>query len=288
MKKISFVIIIVIIVFLSSKCLKRDNMEGITVYTTVYPIKYLAEELYGYNSVVESVYPKGVDIKTYKIADKKIADYAKESSLFIYNGLSEEGEMAAKFLKYNPNIRIIDVSQGLQTKNYIEELWLLPTNYLMMALNIKNGLKEYIDNQYIHQEIEENYDKIKTDISKIEAELKVISEISKNKVIVTANESLLYLNKYGYEVISLDNKNDKVSETIITRVKKLISNKEISYIFVLDNYKENEIIRDLIANTKIELIKIETVNNLGEENNIKSYIEVFQNNLEAIKKEVEK
>lgn len=287
MKKILLTLTLVVIILLTAGCIKRDTMEGIVVYTTVYPIQYLAEELYGYNSTVKSVYPRGVDASTFEISDKKIKDYAKESSLFIYNGLSNEKEMAAKFLKYNPDIRIIDVSQGLSINNYIEELWLSPTNYLMMALNIKNGLKEYIDNQFIHQEVEENYDKIKADISKIEAELKVISELSKNKYLVIDNDALLFLKKYGYDVISLDIKINKIDENTTTLVKKLISNKEISYIFILDNQKESELARNLMANTKIQLAKIETINNLPEEDQVNSYIEVFQKNLEIIKSEIE-
>jgi len=102
MKKYSLLIIILISIMLSG-CFKRDDLEGINVYTTIYPIKFLSEKLYGYNSEVYSIYPKGVDVKNYPISDKKIADYAKESSLFIYNGLSEEKDMAAKFLKNNKN-----------------------------------------------------------------------------------------------------------------------------------------------------------------------------------------
>lgn len=287
MKKIFLLILITLVTFLSSGCFSRDSMEGITVYTTVYPVTFLAEELYGYNSTVKSVYPKGVDNKTYKISDKKIKDYAKESLLFIYNGQSDEKEMAAKFLKYNHKIRIIDVSQGLSDKPYVEELWAAPSNYLMMALNIKNGLKEYIDNQFIHEEIEENYDQIKINISKIEAELKVISELSDNKVIVTDTDALLFLKKYGFEVISLDENQNKVLETTITKVKRLISEEKISYIFLFDNYKESELVRDLIANTKIKLAPLTTKNYLLEEDINKSYLEIMQNNLETIKKEID-
>lgn len=288
MKKILLIIFIIIFGLANTGCFSRDSMEGITVYTTVYPVTYLADELYGYNSTVKSVYPKGVDPKTYKISDKKIEDYAKGSSLFIYNGQSDEKEMAAKFLKYNHKIRIIDVSQGLSEKPYIEELWVSPSNYLMMALNIKNGLKEYIDNQFIHEEVEENYEKIKISISKIEAELKVISELGDNKTIVVDTDSLLFLKRYGFEVISLDEKQNKVLESTITKVKKLISDEKISYIFLFDNYKESQLVRDLIANTKIKLASIITNNNLAEDDTNKKYLETMQDNLEIIKKEIEK
>ena len=49
MKKLSLIIIVVLLIFLSSRCIKRDNMEGIIIYTTVYPVEYLANE-YGLDS----------------------------------------------------------------------------------------------------------------------------------------------------------------------------------------------------------------------------------------------
>lgn len=285
MKKFNLFLLILIISISISGCFKRDDLEDITVYATIYPIKYLTEELYGYNSVVKSIYPKGIDVKNYPISDKKITDYAKESSLFVYNGLSNEKDMAANFLKNNKEIRIIDVSQGLKIKYDIEELWLSPTNYLMLALNIKNGLKEYIDNQYIHQEIEENYNNLKTNISKIEAELKVIAENSKNKTIVIANDSLLFLTRYGYDVISIDNRFNEPNQESIARVKKLISEKKLEYIFKLENYPESELLRDLTVNTKVEIINLGVIINLAENDDETTinYLTVMQENVEKIK-----
>ncbi len=286
MKKILVLILITIITTLTSGCFSRDLMEGITIYSTSYPVTFLANELYGYNSTVKSVYPKGVDPKTYVISDKKIKDYAKESSLFIYNGHTNEKEMAAKFLKYNKNIRIIDVSQGLKEKPYVEELWIAPSNYLMLALNIKNGLKEYIDNQFIHEEIEENYEKIKVSISKIEAELKVISELGDDNTLVIDNDALLYLKKYGFNVISVDTTQNNIPELTTNNVKRLIKDGILTSIILLDSYKENELVRDIIANTKVNLAPIITKNYLLENDDNINYFDIMQNNLEIIRKEV--
>lgn len=285
MKKLIFSIVIIGIIFMTSGCFKRDDLEGATVYTTIYPIKYIVQELYGENSIVKSIYPKGVDVLEYPISDKKIKDSAKESELFIYNGLSNEKEMAVKFLNNNKKIRIIDASQGLKIAGSVEELWLSPSNYLMLALNVKNGLKEYIDNTYIHQEIEENYNELKSDISLLEAELKVIADNAKSNTIVVTNDSLLFLSKYGFDVISIDNNVNEVSDATKTQVKKLISDKKLSYIFRQENTKETELLRDLIVNTKVEVVILDVITNLKEDQdeNTTNYIAVMRENAEKIR-----
>ena len=56
-----------LIIFLSILCLtgcfKRDDMENINIYTTIYPITYITERLYGEYSNIESIYPDGVNVK---------------------------------------------------------------------------------------------------------------------------------------------------------------------------------------------------------------------------------
>ena len=54
MKKI---VIFLIVLFSLTGCLKRDTMEGIDIYTTVYPLEYIASRLYGNNSNIKSIYP---------------------------------------------------------------------------------------------------------------------------------------------------------------------------------------------------------------------------------------
>ena len=36
-----------LVLMLSTSCIKRDNMENINIYTTIYPIDYIIERLYG-------------------------------------------------------------------------------------------------------------------------------------------------------------------------------------------------------------------------------------------------
>ena len=80
-------------------------------------------------------------------------------------------------INYNKNLKVIDVSMGMNYDNNIAELWLNPYNYLMMAQNTKNGLLEYISNPYLISNdegtgIENKYEELKYNISRYENAVK--------------------------------------------------------------------------------------------------------------------
>ena len=144
MKKI---ISLLLCVFIITGCFKRDTMEDINIYTTVYPIEYITERLYGDNSTIRSIYPDGVNLKEYLsqsdgLTEKQIKEYAN-SSLFIFNGLSDEADYVVKFFKYNKNLKIIDAAYGLDTTYSLSDVWLNPSNILMLGQNIKNELSYF-------------------------------------------------------------------------------------------------------------------------------------------------
>ena len=150
--------------FILSGCFRRDDMEGINIITTVYPLEYVTNKLYGNNSVINSIYPDEIDITKYKISSKEYKDHSKQD-LFIYNGASADRDIALNLVNKNKNILIMDANFGMETQYGIEELWLNPSNLLMISQNIKNSLIELIDSKYIRDEITESYNELKVELS---------------------------------------------------------------------------------------------------------------------------
>ena len=123
--------LLLIAIFLTTGCsFVKDNLENATIYTTVYPLEYLVNTLYGDYAEVSSIYPQDIDVDTYKLTTKQIKEYAK-GDLFVYNGLSNEKEITKNLINKNKNLLIIDVTSGLTYTYNIEELWMSPNNYLM-------------------------------------------------------------------------------------------------------------------------------------------------------------
>lgn len=284
--KIKTFLLIITCVLIFTGCFKRDNMEGINIITTVYPLEYISTRLYGENSVINSIYPDGINIQEYKISSKEYKDFSKQD-LFIYNGLTTDRDIALKLLNKNKDILIMDANFGMEFQYGIEELWLNPSNLLMISQNIKNSLSELIDSKYIKDEINSSYEELKVELSELDADIKLLSENAKNKTIVVASKSLQYLNKYGFDVIFIDDTTE--TENNIAKVKKLIDNNSIKYIYILENDKESKIFEQLKSDKKITSLTIDKIDNITDEqrDNKEDYITLMKQNIELLKKGIE-
>ncbi len=274
-----------VLVILSGCLFKRDTMEDINIYTTSYPINFLIDYLYGNNAKINSIFPNGVNIDEFEISDKKIKEYSN-SDLFVFNSLDIDRDYAVKFINNNEDLKIIDVSMGMSYDYDVHELWLNPYNYLMMAQNLKNSLNNYITNPYLSEEIDNNYEELKYELSKLDATLKQIVSESQNKVLVVDNDLFKFLEKYNVKVISLE-ENDELTEPTINEAKKLISDGNIKYIYSI-NKETNNTAKALIDEYKIELLTINDMRSVdgGVTNTNDNYLTIMNNNIELLKKEL--
>ena len=70
MKKIKIIgLLLIIMLFVSGCDFSKKNLENAQIYTTVYPITYITNYLYGNDSNITSIYPVGVDIDNYKLTE---------------------------------------------------------------------------------------------------------------------------------------------------------------------------------------------------------------------------
>lgn len=274
-----------VLVILSGCLFKRDTMEDINIYTTSYPINYLIDYLYGNNAKINSIFPNGVNIDEFEISDKKIKEYAN-SDLFVFNSLDIDKDYAVKFINNNEELKIIDVSMGMSYDYDVHELWLNPYNYLMMAQNLKNSLNNYITNPYLSEEIDNNYEELKYELSKLDATLKQIVSESQNKVLVVDNDLFKFLEKYNVRVISLE-ENDNLTEPTINEAKKLISDGNIKYIYSI-NKESNDTVKALIEEYGVELLTVNDMRSVdgGVTTSNDSYLSIMNNNIELLKKEL--
>ena len=286
MEKIKYLGILILLLTIATGCFKRDNLEGIEIVTTVYPLEYTTNYLYGEHSIVNSIYPDGTDTSTYKLSKKQINDYSKKK-LFIYNRITDDKDIAIQFLDKNEDMLIIDATYGMEITYSEEELWLNPSNLLMMTQNIKNGLKEYMTNSYLEKEIDKNYEEIKVLLSELDAEIKLTAENATRKTLVVNSDSLKFLEKYGFEVISLD-KNSTISDRTISDVIEKINNNEVRHIFKLENKENSDAINKIIADTKVETYTFRKIDNINDEerNEDINYFTIMNSNIELLKSEL--
>jgi putative membrane protein insertion efficiency factor len=285
MKKKNLLLLLLIPLFLSG-CIKRDEFENIDIYTSVYPIEYITSRLYGTNSNVYSIYPDGILIDEYTLTDKQINDYSK-ANMFIFSGLFKDKDYVLPMFNENKNIRIIDSTLSMEYSYDKEEIWLDPSNFLMLAQNIRNGLKEYINNGYLKNEIDEKYEQLKLEVSNIDAKIKLMVESASDKTIVVGNDLYNFLSKYGLNVISLE-ENENLTDKKIEEVKALIVSGSIKHIYLKQNEDANDTIKALIKDTEVTIINLHDIANLSEDerSNRLDYISLVNANIELLKEEL--
>ena len=287
MKKI-ILILIILLSITGCSLFKHDTMENINIVTTNYAIEYVTNALYGNNSLVTSIYPDGINIDNYTLTEKQIKDYSKKD-LFIYMGLTKDSDQAVAFLNQNQKIKIIDATYGMELKNELDELWLNPSNLLMIAQNIKNGLGEYITSTYLLKKIDNSYLELKVNLSSLDAEYKTSIENANYKTIVVNSDNLLYLEKYNLNVISLDKKNENYEKNLAL-FNSYLKNESIKYLYTYENIENTEEVNKIITDKNIETLKIKNLKNITDEEreNNQDYLTIMYNNLEQIKKELYK
>lgn len=280
MKKIVWILVLV---FLLTGCLKKDTMEGIEIITTSYPSEFIVNYLYGDNSTVDSIYPDGSNPKTIKFNDKQKKDFS-EKDLYIYLGrVQAHSDLAVELKNLNNNLLLIDGSLGIDQEFGLEETWLDPSNMLMISRNIKNGLNEYIKSAYLNKEIEENYEELKIELSNLDAEFRLLVANADRKTIVVSNNTLKFLSKYGFNIISLDE--STVTNKIINDVKVLIANNQVSYIYILENEVENTLVKELVSSESIKELEFRSIETIKDEERkqAKDYISIMKENIERLK-----
>lgn len=285
--KVFTIIGVVLSLFILSGCNKSEDTVAMTAYTSVYPVEYILDNLYGDEIAIYGIYPDGTNYKNYSLTKKQLNDYSK-GDLYVYNGtIKKEKDYAVSMLNKNKKIKVIDASLGMSYTYDVAEAWLNPSNYLMMASNIKKGLEEYIGEKIEIKKIEENYDVLKLNLSEIDAELKQIATTSNNPTIIVSSDVFKYLEKYGFNVISLE-ENDNLTDKTISDVKKMFANKEVSYVFLKDDEEENNTIKSLKEAYEFNTINLNTIStlNASDRKNKEDYVSIMMDNINSIKLEV--
>lgn len=276
---------IFIILFTLTGCFNDDSMDDINIVTSSYPIEYVANALYGNHSTITSIYPKDDDTINFEVTDILLQQYSY-NDLFIFNGLSEEKNYVKHMIKKNEELRIIDVTSNMNFEYSIEDLWLDPNKLLTIANNMRKGFKEYIDSTYLTNEIDENYENLKIQLTSLDGKFYSTVKNSSNTTIIVSDDAFLFLEKYGINVISLDS--DTAKDKNINEAKQLIKNGINNYIFI--KYGENtDKLNEFISETNATPLELYTMTNLKDINIEKNdYITLMNQNLENLKLELYK
>ncbi len=285
MKKIITLLLLMCLLIMTTAC-DTEKTDKLNILTTVYPIHYITEQIFEQGNII-SIYPDGADVNNYALTEKRTKEYSK-NNILIFNSLSNELNIAKNLINYNKNLHLIDISYDLKLENGLEELWLSPNYYLKIATTIKNSLKDYTNSKYINEEIETKYKKLAETLSIIDADLRNIAKSAKSMnrdTIVASSNMFKYLNSYGFNVISLEDEENKTPNNL-KNIKDNLKNKNYRTIFIKDTEEKSELIINLEKECDAKIVTINTMMTLTteEKNNNENYLTIMNNYIENIKK----
>lgn len=274
-------------IFMLSGCNLNEDFSDKYIYTTFYPIEYATNVLYGTKSKISSVYPDNATTD-YGVTDKKKKIYSN-GEIFIYSGIAKEANLAKDLLNANSNLKLIDATKGMDNNLNITNIWLDPSNYLMLCSNIKSSLIEYNDNPYIKEAIENNYKKLNEKVSGLDVLFYNIGKNGNFNTLLVTNDVFNYLTKYNINVISLDTNNETLDKAYAD-AKKMITSNQIKYVYYLEGDeltdRQNKFISDNSL-TKITIPNLFTLTDNERKDN-KDYITLMNEIIDNYKKELYK
>ena len=282
MKRFLNFIIIILVTFGLTGCMRSDNFENVDIFVTSYVIEFITNELYGDYSNIRSIYPDGIDIHEYTLTPRQISEFSR-GRLFIFNGSNHEREFAISLINANNHLNIIDVTKGLDMDEAM--LWISPAHTLMVAQNVRNGLRELITNTSLLESIDRNYEDLRLLLSTFDAQFNLVAQNANNQTIIAANRAFEFLTRYGFEVINIDD--EEPSSTALSRAKNAFSSGDSEALFILTGTKVTDEIQSLV-DEGATLTWITPMFNLTDEQRRgdETYITLMEYFLDVIRSEV--
>ena len=151
---------------------------------------------------------------------------------------------------------------------------------------VTNYPNEYITSTYLQKGVDDAYDKLKIELSELDADYRVAVESTEHKTIIVADSALKYLEKFGLDVICIDS---DANQKTLSQAEKAVKNKNVSYIMLFKGEEVNENAKKLLDTytdiQKLELHKLDNISDT-ERSNKENYNTIMRSNLELIKKEL--
>ncbi|WP_010195233.1 metal ABC transporter solute-binding protein, Zn/Mn family [Bacillus sp. m3-13] len=165
-------------------------------------------------------------------------------------------------------------------------VWLDPTLSITLAENVKNALVEL--KPEAKEDFEANFETLKTDLEKLDAEFKETVDSGKtNKILVSHAAYGYWENRYGLEQISVTglSPTQEPSQKQLTEIINTAKENEIKYVIFDQNIsgKIAEVVKNEIKAEALVLHNLEAATEEDVENE-EDYFSLMRQNIETLKK----
>lgn len=269
-----------------------DSDKESTIYTSIYPIEYIVEELSGEFVHVESIYPPGVDVHSYEPTSKEITDMAKADA-FIFLGAGMEGfattardalnDTDVHFVEIGNHEALFDESTDHSDSDTDPHIWLDPEKMVEVAAIVRDELTELYPEE--KETILDNFAQLEEDMEELDTTYTNMLEEKENKEILVSHGAYKYWEKYGVKQVPISglSSSDEPSQKELTKIADLAHEKDIKYVIFEQNSSDrvSTIIQEAIGAEALYIHNLEvlTDEDIEQENN---YIDLMEENLKVL------
>lgn len=314
--KLKLIVFGLLIVLLLSGCQGAPSKdEGVTVYTSIYPLYETANKVAGDNITVKLVVPNGAELHSYRPTPKQIAKLER-SALFFYNGVGLEPwasdvkenltDSKSKMINISRYVNLIDYNKNniAHSSNEHESnadshnhdhkhqgqhdphLWLNPLNMKRIAQKMKVEFSELDpENQKDYQK---NYEEFAKKINKLDQKYQSILNNKTQDHILVSHSAFGYLgHRYGFEQLSVTGvaPHEEPSPGVLARLTTYAREHNLEYIF-METLASPKTVNVLAEEANLQVLELNPVAGLTKEEKEsgEDYFTLMYQNLENLKK----
>lgn len=234
----------------------------LAVYTTIYPLQYVASRIGGQWADVKNIVPAGVEPHDFELSAQEMVAIA-EADLFVYNGAGLEGWAEKAAEGFDPNkVKVVNGTEGLallkadqesneqaegetnqnemaseaspeqENGEYDPHVWMDPIMLKAQAAKVKDAM--VAADQAHRSDYEKNYEQLAADLDGLDKEFAAMAEKAARKEFVVSHSAFNYLaSRYGLEAISISgiSPSDEPSAAEIKGLIEKVKELQIQYIF---------------------------------------------------------
>ncbi|MBC7119812.1 MAG: zinc ABC transporter substrate-binding protein [Methanobacteriaceae archaeon] len=280
MKKTRIFILIIIAIIIStllyttSKKWETGPEEKIIVAASIMPQKEFIEAVGGDKVKVIVMVPPGADPHTYEPQPSQLKELSKAKIYFqIGSGIEFEKTWMERLKELNPNMKIINCSEGIKLMKEDPHVWTSPRNAIIIVENICKALEEEDPNN--KEYYNENMEKYVSRLEKLDREFNQTLTEKQNKKILVYHPAWAYLCRdYKLEQIAIEKEGKEPSPQTLAKIIQEAKKDNIKIIIVSpqSNKQSAQAIADEID------AKMVTIDPLAEK-----YIENMEKMLQILK-----
>ncbi len=288
MKKILLFIVLASFL-LGCKSEPQSGNQKVKVFSSFYPLAFLAEEIAGEKAEVTNVVPNGVEPHDFEPSSKIIAQVT-DSDLFLYNGAGLDewaNQLVTTLNSDRPGLinssAFVDVLEIGGQKD--PHFWLDPNNLMKIADQIKEKLIS-VDPKNANF-YENNNIQLQTKLKVLDSNFVDALKTCDTETFVSSHAAFAYLaKKYGLEMLAISgiSPDEEPSSKKIAEIASLVKEYGIKYVFS-ETLLSSKISETIASETGAQILVLNPIEGLtnDEEKNGENYFSIMNSNLKNLK-----